>query len=254
MSTWVFGDVHGAYKALVQIFERAKIKKGDTIISLGDICDGWSEVFECVELLTSMQKDYNMIFCKGNHDDWFNTFIKRNRHPQGWLQGGDGTLKSYCKNLSKEFVLTDNSFFTNLLESDIPESHRNFFNKQLNYYKDDNGNIFVHGGFNRHFLLRNQFDDSIFYWDRDLWSSAMSHTQIDAPFKIKEECKNVFIGHTTTMMWKSDRPIRAGKKIWNLDTGAGFNGKLTIMDVDTHEYYQSDNVQNLYPNERGRNG
>ena len=41
--------------------------------------------------------------------------------------------------------------------------------------------------------------------------------------------------------------------IWNLDTGAGFEGKLTIMNVDTKEYYQSDKLTTLYTNERGRN-
>ncbi|MBM3246586.1 MAG: hypothetical protein FJZ13_04585, partial [Candidatus Omnitrophica bacterium] len=28
--------------------------------------------------------------------------------------------------------------------------------------------------------------------------------------------------------------------VWNIDTGAGWSGKLTIMDVDTKEYWQSD--------------
>ena len=41
--------------------------------------------------------------------------------------------------------------------------------------------------------------------------------------------------------------------IWNLDTGAGFRGKLTIMDINTKEYWQSDNVNEIYVNERGRN-
>ncbi len=40
--------------------------------------------------------------------------------------------------------------------------------------------------------------------------------------------------------------------IWNLDTGAGFKGKLTIMDVTTKEYFQSDLAQDLYKNEKGR--
>lgn len=28
--------------------------------------------------------------------------------------------------------------------------------------------------------------------------------------------------------------------------------KLTIMDLATREYWQSDNVQDLYPNQKGR--
>lgn len=40
--------------------------------------------------------------------------------------------------------------------------------------------------------------------------------------------------------------------VWNLDTGSGFSGKLTIMDIDTKEFWQSDFVRELYPNENGR--
>ena len=28
--------------------------------------------------------------------------------------------------------------------------------------------------------------------------------------------------------------------VWNLDTGAGYGYKLTIMDIDTKQYWQSD--------------
>ena len=42
-------------------------------------------------------------------------------------------------------------------------------------------------------------------------------------------------------------------KIVNVDTGAAFVGKLTLMNVDTLEYWQSDTVKDLYPNEKGRN-
>lgn len=37
------------------------------------------------------------------------------------------------------------------------------------------------------------------------------------------------------------------KNIVNLDTGAGFRGVLTIMNVDTGKYWSSDTVKELYP-------
>ncbi|MEO8236216.1 MAG: serine/threonine protein phosphatase, partial [Flavobacterium sp.] len=39
----------------------------------------------------------------------------------------------------------------------------------------------------------------------------------------------------------------------NVDTGAAFNGPLTIMDIDTKEFWQSEKLPDLYPNEKGRN-
>ena len=257
--TWVFGDTHGAYKALIQVFERAGIQEGDTIISLGDICDGWSQVYECVELLVSMQYKYNMIFIKGNHDEWFNTFIQTGINPVNWAQGGIGTLMSYCRNLDKEYVHTDKNYLSTLLESDIPESHRNFFHRQLKWYKDENLNLFIHGGFNRHYPLSEHHDQHVFWWDRDLWYAALSYGNMQqhdvtklGSFKIKEPVNRIYIGHTATTSWKTNKPMEAAN-ITNLDTGAGFKGKLTIMDVATRKYFQSDPVEHLY-DEKGRNG
>jgi serine/threonine protein phosphatase 1 len=41
--------------------------------------------------------------------------------------------------------------------------------------------------------------------------------------------------------------------VWNVDTGAAFEGPLTIMDVKTKEFWQSEPLPNLYPTEKGRN-
>jgi len=47
-------------------------------------------------------------------------------------------------------------------------------------------------------------------------------------------------------------PMKAAN-VWNIDTGAAFTGKLSALDVNTKELYQSDTVTHLYPNELGRN-
>jgi len=59
----------------------------------------------------------------------------------------------------------------------------------------------------------------------------------------------IFIGHTPTTRWNTDRPIRL-YNITNLDTGASHAGCLTIMDVDSRDYWQSDNMENLYPRKK----
>jgi serine/threonine protein phosphatase 1 len=40
--------------------------------------------------------------------------------------------------------------------------------------------------------------------------------------------------------------------IWNVDTGAAFKGPLTIMDVDTKEFWQSEPLNTLYFDEKGK--
>ena len=87
-------------------------------------------------------------------------------------------------------------------------------------------------------------------WDRKLWNQAMSAKSGKQKLKWEfEEVNNVFIGHTTTMAWGTTEPIKAAN-VWNLDTGAGGSGKLTIMNVDTEEYWQSDLMNDLYPNQK----
>lgn len=263
MRTLVMGDIHGGYKALVQCLERSKFDyENDTLIQLGDVCDGWSEVYECVNELLKIK---NLIAIRGNHDAWFETWIKFRQHPTGWLQGGDGTLISYCRELDKMYTTGSNGYVTNLLPSDLPEKHYQFFiSRQIPYYIDSNNNLYVHGGLNRHYPIDNTIYNSedVLMWDRDFWMAALSYGQIEkddhikypnrGKFKINGDFKEVFIGHTSTVNWKTDKPINAAN-VWNLDTGCGYNGKCTIMDVDTKEYWQSDILTELYINEKGRN-
>lgn len=262
MRKFVMGDIHGCYKGLLQCLERSRFnKEKDILIQVGDVADGWSQVYECVEELLTIE---NLISIKGNHDDWFLDFILYHKHGYNWQQGGIGTLKSYTNVLDKNYINKNSGgFLTDLLPEDLPLTHIDFFKKQLLYYKDEDNNFFVHGGFNRHHEISDieKLEPYTFYWDRDLWNAAQSYQSMingytgDMPipkFKIKDDFKEIFIGHTTTMSWNTDKPMKAAN-IWNLDTGAGFKGKLTIMNIDTKEFFQSDEVQTLYLNERGRN-
>lgn len=41
--------------------------------------------------------------------------------------------------------------------------------------------------------------------------------------------------------------------VWNIDTGAAYKGPVTVMNVETKEFWQSDDAYTFYPNENGRN-
>ena len=62
----------------------------------------------------------------------------------------------------------------------------------------------------------------------------------------------IYIGHTPTTYFDLTTRMQ-GCNVWNVDTGAAFKGPLTIMDIDTKEFWQSDPVKDLYPGEKGRN-
>lgn len=252
---YVFGDCHGRAKAVKQAFERAGADiENDWFIGLGDVVDRGPESFEVVEFLLKIK---NLIMIRGNHDEPFIEFLKGNGHTWNWQQGGDETLLSYKKNCQPQGGILD--------YRNIPQSHKDFFFSMVDYYKDQDNNIFVHGGFNRHYLLTQgekvQKSDLLqgvtnsvhwFSWDRDLWAQAMSFAAMNKgsqekfKFKIKEPHKEVFIGHTPTIVYDKIVPMNAGP-IWNIDTGAGFSqGKFTIMNIETKEFFQSDLIKDLY--------
>jgi serine/threonine protein phosphatase 1 len=228
MRTFVLGDLHGAYKALLQVFERSGFDhEKDTLISLGDIADGWPEVPECVEELLKVR---NLIAIRGNHDLWASEFLRHRIVHEVWkVNGGHTTVNAYLRS----GLLND-------------ARHREFFAKQQNYYIDRKKRLFVHAGYDVSVKLEKQ-DQSIFHWNRTLWKYAMlksfgTYELDDDVNKFKE----VFIGHSNTVKDVPDlKPVNR-LNVWNLDQGCKIGGKLTLMNVDTKEYFQSDEVDGLY--------
>jgi serine/threonine protein phosphatase 1 len=260
MKILVMGDIHGNLKALTQCLEKSEFNnKKDQLICLGDYVDGWGESAEVIQLLIDLQKESNNrhIFLRGNHDKWCQDWLNKGYSPDLWIQqGGKATINSYIN--------------TKLL---IEQSHKDFFNNLINYYIDNQNRGFVHGGFTSKKGLGYEPYESNYYWDRDLWSLALiQHSNFHQgnleSIRRFEKHKEIFIGHTSTNNWicKSNYPEweQMGKKtlpidipmnrcnVWNLDTGAGWDGKLTIMDINSKEFWQSDSAKELYPNQKGR--
>lgn len=236
--TFVVGDIHGAYKALIQVLERSGFNnETDSLISVGDIADGWSETVECYEKLMSL-KDFIMVM--GNHDYWLYEWLQYGAAPNMWLnQGGKASIKSYIKRIEKDEG-----------SSEIMMKHLEFLRNKVHYFYKTEGKLFVHGGFN-HLkpLLHTSKEDMM--WDRNLFYYAQLYHQ-QGSNSIVKEFDEVFIGHTATNYAYTDmKPVNVSN-VWNIDQGAGWSGKLTIMDINTKEYWQSDIVKSLYPKEKGR--
>jgi len=221
MKTYTIGDIHGGYKALKQVLERAKFDKDkDTLISLGDVCDGWSQTPQCIELLMEIK---NLVFVMGNHDFWLDEWFKFHATPDVWTkQGGKATIDAYIRN--KELVI----------------KHRGFFKNAVKFYRDDKNRIYVHGGFNQE-EEPEKTDLEYCMWDRTFWSNRHNYTE-----DIKN-CSEVIVGHTSIYRF-SKKPLNI-RNIWFMDTGGGCEGKLSLMNVDTKEIFQSEKVSQLYPNE-----
>lgn len=238
MRTFVMGDLHGAYKALKQCLERCNFNyEVDTLICLGDVADGWPEVKECFNEILKIK---NLIFILGNHDQWLLQWAEGDFPGNVWTsQGGQNTMASYWND-----------------PSNVPKEHLELLlEKSKLWYVDDENRLFVHGGINWEIPIEKQRVE-VCLWDRSLVQTAYKYTVRKNTRNSMTEFKNVFVGHTTTSFFFSSLGVNQVPQnlfeIWMMDTGAGWEGKLTMMNVDTKEYVQSDDVKSLYPGVKGR--
>lgn len=245
--TFVIGDIHGAFKALKQCLERSNFDyENDTLIQLGDVVDGYSQ---CVEVVDELLKIKNLISVKGNHDSWFVQWVEgitRQSEDLWDYNGGVSTRDAY----KKHRLLKAEDFGE--LNPKRKEHYDLFFKKQLDYYIDDKNRCFVHAGYNNLKGCQYSFPHD-WIWDRDMISDVVKaiSKQLPQPEILKAHSE-IFIGHTPTICYgDNEKPVQL-YNLHMLDTGTGWGSPLTIMNVDTKEYWQSDKTEILYSNEKGR--
>lgn len=237
----VIGDIHGGLKGLIQAMERAEVTTEDTLIFLGDYVDGWADSALLISYLIELEKTHNCIFIRGNHDEWCENWMTTGWASESWREhGGLTTMASYVAN--------------NLMGD---KKHLMFFYKMHKCYVDEKNRLFVHGGYTSEKGAEGQ-DGRILYWNRDLFELAYmveTRTKDNTKERLRTFPKRlkvydeIFVGHSTTFIFNgADQPINA-LNAWNVDTGAGTNGRVTVMDVDTKEFWQSDVLPSLYPDD-----
>jgi serine/threonine protein phosphatase 1 len=242
--TLVIGDIHGGLRALHQIMERAKVTTADTLIFLGDYVDGWSESPQVIDFLINLREKQDCVFIRGNHDeltmDWL-THNTKNIVEEMWFKhGGEATVLAYSK-----------------VSEATKKTHIAFLKSLQNYFLDEQNRLFIHAGFTNTNGVAYEYFPKVFYWDRTLWEMALAlntnlqKTSLFYPKRLTLY-KEIYIGHTPVTRIDQTIPIQKAC-VWNVDTGAAFKGPLTIMDVDTKEFWQSEPLDKLYFNEKGRN-
>lgn len=241
MRTFAVGDIHGGLKALTQVLNKVGVKDGDKLLFVGDYVDGWSESAQVIQFLIELSEKINCVFIKGNHDVWCEEWLRSGDvNPTWYMHGGKETMESY----------------DGFSEED-KNSHLELFENMPLYYLDEENRLFLHAGFTSMKGVENEVFKTTLYFDRTLWEMALT---MDKRIEKHSELypkrltlyKEVFIGHTPTINFNCDVPMNA-INVWNIDTGAAFTGKLSVVNVDTKEVFQSDNLPALYPNEKGRN-
>jgi len=230
MTVYCVGDIHGHLVQLKQAISRSPFQPDqDTIISLGDIVDGGYESSGVIEYLSSLP---DCILIKGNHDcstndtgvtdspGWFSGWIRNGFELPSWVcQGGYNTMASY------DFDYRN-----------VPEHHKLFIQSAYPYYVYNNM-VFVHGGIKERTPLDKQD------WEDMMWDRSMVYKYTRPGYTRKfPKYDRVFVGHTTAQYLRNDlkymQPVIQNNVV-AMDTGGFCNGKITVMNVDTLEYWQS---------------
>jgi len=226
-NTFVVGDIHGAYRAFIQCLEKAKFDyNNDLLISLGDVFDGWSEPDKVID---EMLKISNLIYIRGNHDEFA---LK-------WAETGIVT---------NDWILNSGLTTINCYPGGIPDKHLNVIKDSGYYYLLDNI-LFVHGGIEPDADIKQQQKETLM-WDRNLFSLAIYYYLNKKEFHVNG-FDEIYIGHSPLHRFNIYHPVNSGN-VWLMDTGAGWNGCLSMMNIVTHEFFTSDIVTDLYPDEKGR--
>jgi serine/threonine protein phosphatase 1 len=228
---YVIGDIHGKYDALIECLTLCNFNyEEDELICLGDVPDRGDKVVECFDELLKIK---NLIYILGNHDAWLLNWFNTGDENLAWLQnGGDTTLESY-------------NYSPNI-------EHKKLLDKAVYYHIDDNNNLYVHGGYDKSYDIDKQSSWNYrhiwggnmhheYNWNREYWNLAQIWKEYghDKTKIFDTNFNKVFIGHTPTNYNNSDtKPVKASN-VWNLDQGAAYGKLLTIMNVDTEEYWQS---------------
>ena len=234
MRKLVISDIHGAFTALLQVLERASFEPStDQLIFLGDVCDGYPDVTECIQFLSEVP---NLVQIMGNHDKWTYDWLlnlngKGYQHSGDYRcwheQGGAATIASIEKHSAHDEVEA-------------------FLAKSVPYYID-NYKAFMHAGMDCDFPLKDQSPDYLM-WDRSIVQDAKYVSMSTDP--LITEFDEVFVGHSPTFyIGDKHTPINYNN-VWLIDTGASYpkmKGRLSVMDVDTKAFWQSDPTADLYP-------
>lgn len=239
--TLVIGDIHGGLRALRQIFASAEITSKDHLIFLGDYVDGWSESPQVLDFLIQLKRTHKCTLIRGNHDELLYQWLKFQKPNDMWYKhGGEATVKAY-KAVSEDQKL----------------AHIHFLESLDNYYLDAHNRLFVHAGFTNQNGVEYEYFPKMFYWERTLWETALAldpempkdHLYYPKRLNLYDE---IYIGHTPVTKIERTIPIQMAN-VFNIDTGAAFKGPLTVFDVDSKQFWQSQPLPELYPEEKGRN-
>jgi serine/threonine protein phosphatase 1 len=207
--TIAIGDIHGWSAALKALLTAIDPRPEDEIITLGDYIDRGPDSKGVLEQLIALAGRCKLVPLTGNHEVMFFDALDGQAGFHFWMEfGGGDMLASYG---ARDELAR------------IPEEHVEFLRSCLPYY-ETNDHIFVHANYWPNRAMRDQSTNTLF-WE-------VLKPELAAPHYSQ---RPVIVGHTP----------QPGHYILDLgflkciDTGCGFGGRLTAIDVYSGRVWQA---------------
>ena len=237
MRRLIIGDIHGQYNRMIEVLNCAHFNpEEDELYPLGDFCDRGPKPVEVLDYIYSLPHCYPVL---GNHDVYLMEYLTHTIpvfRLNSWItknNGGWNTLKT-----------VDNQSY---------EWQKRVIDKLLStpFVRRADDNIILHGGISIELMETYTPEDFIdktrkditdkeymeiydeIVWDRSLIKDSMEKGEIDLPWRYR-----FIVGHTPIR--NNGRKPYISSSIIDVDT-ASFDpsGSITVMDIDTLEYWQS---------------
>lgn len=246
----IIGDIHGHYDKMKLALDRAGFcASEDILFSVGDLCDRGSDPVKVLDFMFNLP---NLKMVMGNHDLFMLEYLETGVEDPHWTvrNGGMVTLDAirdqsqkwrmnlHDRLMDTPFALVDNDAL--VLHGGLSDSMKN---GPLSAFV---GKTVRQVGFLSHEYKSLKHEIA---WNRSYYGYALSDGKVDNISRHPEENVDgsehkwdltLFIGHTTIKDIPPRPYINDKYKLVNVDTGSyRESGLITVMDMDSHEYWQA---------------
>ena len=207
--TIAIGDIHGHSQALDAILAAIDPKPDDTLIFLGDYVDRGPNSKGVLDRLIDLKKRFNVVALRGNHEEMMLGAKEGRSDLRFWMNlGGRETLESYGNAGDLRLV---------------PWEHLQFL-KSLPFFYETETHFFIHANYDPDRPIDRQ-DSATALW-KHLGEPPPPHTS----------GKIAIVGHTPQISGQIlDLP-----HLKCIDTGCGYGGFLTALDLASGRIWQVD--------------
>jgi len=208
--TIAVGDIHGHMAALDAILTAVEPQPEDTLIFLGDYVDHGPDSRGVLARLIALREQCQIVALEGNHDNLMRSVLEGRNDLVAWMHpqwGGGATLDSY----------------ETIDLSEIPDEHVAFLKGLVPFHETD-----THLFFHANYAPNRRPQDQDFYTRTFL---PVDQTHVPGPHY---SARTVVVGHTPQ---EYGRVLDLGHLIC-IDTGCGYGGYLTALDVGTGRIWQ----------------